>query len=61
MKAFCLDANFGLVRRHLSGTNNTSPRMEDGFFVPQEEVDAYVDSYDDLSTQRHERAVSSSL
>ena len=56
-----MDANFGLVRKSAAGTASadiSSPRLGDGFFLPQEAVDIFVSTYDDKSTQKDDHAVS---
>ncbi|CAK8689697.1 unnamed protein product [Clavelina lepadiformis] len=47
MRTYCLDANFGLVRRILSGSKSCDPHHKQSFFLNQNEVDSFVDTYDE--------------
>ncbi|CAK8678070.1 unnamed protein product [Clavelina lepadiformis] len=47
MRTYCLDANFGLVRRILSGSRSCDPHHKQSFFLNQNEVDSFVDTYDE--------------
>ncbi|XP_076808467.1 uncharacterized protein LOC143451652 [Clavelina lepadiformis] len=47
MRTYCLDANFGLVRRILSGSKICDPHHKQSFFLNQNEVDSFVDTYDE--------------
>ncbi|XP_078490938.1 uncharacterized protein LOC144747066 [Ciona intestinalis] len=47
VKTYSFDANFGLVRRLAAGEQSSSPHHLGRFFAPQEEVDEFVNNYDD--------------
>ena len=46
-----MDANFGLVHKHHSGTSATPPVVPNGYFIDAETVDQFLASYktDNLS------------
>lgn len=44
---FCLDGNFGLVRRVAAGPQSIEPHHKNLFFADQQNVDEFVANYDD--------------
>jgi hypothetical protein len=52
---YCMDANFGLVRKQNSGESVHAPRQEGDFFLPEKDVKTFVAAY---STDRTKDRVS---
>jgi hypothetical protein len=42
---YCMDANFGLVRKQNSGQSVHAPKQEGDFFLSENDVRAFVTSY----------------
>lgn len=44
---YCLDANFGLVLKKSSSKSKRLATRSDDLFVPDEEITAFMENYDD--------------